>query len=512
MRRALICCVAAAFCFSADSALPNDAIPFIIAQAGNPAILLEDEKKKAEPKSAPSGLPAEQSSQSRRNERVSPSNVAERAIERKFGADALDQIRVVGRPAPPLDQIGQGTGFRFQSSAYEQLRAIARSPIDNAGGAPVANRAIDNAARGAAGPEPVPTGTPTFQTRPSGIKQMTQERASGVSNRYGSQPGGVVLEGSASNLGKVGKVHYAKGPNALMLDDRAVYFAPVSPAALATIARGIAGDERLGVSLGSTDIVYGTIGEDSEVVLDLKAADHFMGEIVFARDDWTFGYNFPNGYKPQRPQDSFGNVAVFFNFNGFEFRLEQEEFELVRASLEISLVPLSDERATDGGHKPDMQAIAKGQRFKEFEANAAHIDENINFYRQELIIRRMFAYGEVAAFLRGLKAQNVDLKELARVIEIQNGLPTPRSIVKLEAVPHDKIWALVSVGPDARVLREYLRLFPDAPHRSKAEKWLSDLAASVKPATAPTPAKSLQQSTPKSSANCFYFNGRLVCE
>jgi hypothetical protein len=479
----------------------------VIAQANPPSIVGGEKAKQESPQSRP---PAPQPSQlQNQSDRRQAGNVAERAIERKFGPEALDHVRVLGRPAPPLDQIGQGTNFRFRSPAYEQLRTMSRSPIDNAAGAPVANQTIDKAPRSVPGPEPVPMGTPTFQTRPTGIQQITEERAKGVSGRYGSQPGGVVLEGVATNIGKVGKVHYAKGPNALMLDDRAVYFAPVSAQALATIARAIAGDDRVGVSLGSTDIVYGSIAPDSEVVLDLKAADHFLGDIVFAREDWTAGYRFPNGFVPQRPKDTFGNVAVFFNFNGFEFRLEHEEFELARAALEISLVPLSDERAPDGGHKPDLQAIAKGQRFKEFEANAAHIDENINFYRQELIIRRMFAYGEVAAFLRGLKAQKIDLKELARVIEIQNGLPTPRSIVKLEAIPHEKIWALVNLVPDARILKEYLRLFPDAPNRRDAEKQLAALekptAASPKSVQAPRP-------TAPRARDCFQFNNRMVCE
>jgi hypothetical protein len=248
-------------------------------------------------------------------------------------------------------------------------------------------------------------------------KPATTQDIKGVKENYGGIPGGVVLEGVAIGLGRVEHVAYDPRFNAIALDDRAVYFTKVPARTLAVMCRAIAQDERVGVSLGRKHIVYGKVPESSDLAVDLKLADHFLGDIVFAEGDWTSGYRFPNGFRPQPNRDDTGHVAVFFNFNGFEFAIQQEEIRMTAASFDVRLVPLTEQADEKGAHQPDLDAVAKGSISRQYEANARHIAENIGYYQKERIISRTFAYGEAAAFVRGLKRAGVDLSALANTID-----------------------------------------------------------------------------------------------
>ena len=206
-----------------------------------------------------------------------------------------------------------------------------------------------------------------------------------------------------------------------MLDDRAAYFAPVSARSVAVLARAIAQDHRIGVSLGEMHLVYGALPPDSEVAMDLKLADKFLGDIVFARREWIAGYNLAQRYEPY-PEPGTANLAVFFNFNGFDFRVVDEEMQLARVNFDVRLIPLATAKSAEGGHMADLDAIGGGRRFPNYEQNARHLIDNVAYYRREKIIQQAFAYGEVAAFLRGLKASKVDLLRVARAIETSTGI------------------------------------------------------------------------------------------
>ena len=346
--------------------------------------------------------------------------------------------------------------------AYRSLVDQARQdPKDRAGvGAPSADRWFDGAGQ-RVGSEPVlaPSGTRVFQQgaggsgHPGGVqlqqsppvriqrveppspvigggsaaggapavkgvyRPATTQDIKGVKENYGGIPGGVVLEGVATGLGRVEHVAYDPRFNAIALDDRAVYFAKVPARTLAVMCRAIALDERVGVSLGRKHIVYGKVPESSDLAVDLKLADHFLGDIVFAEGDWTSGYRFPDGFRPQPNQDDSGHVAVFFNFNGFEFAIQQEEIRMTTASFDVRLVPLAEQADEKGAHQPDLDAVARGSVSPQYEANARHIAENIGYYQKERIISRTFAYGEAAAFVRCLKRAGVDLSALANTID-----------------------------------------------------------------------------------------------
>jgi hypothetical protein len=180
------------------------------------------------------------------------------------------------------------------------------------------------------------------------------------------------------------------------------------------MCHALAKDDRLGVSLGEVHQVYGGVPQDSNLALDMKIADHFLGSIVFAEDDWLRGYALAGGYHPLKNENNAGgNVAVFFTFDGFKFQVADGEIAASKVNLDVRLFPLSDKVGPDGSLQPDMDRIAKGDLSPQYQANARHVAENIDYYRNEAIVERMFEYGEVAALLRGLKYRGFDLDALA---------------------------------------------------------------------------------------------------
>ncbi|KJC49396.1 hypothetical protein UP09_06670 [Bradyrhizobium sp. LTSP885] len=340
-----------------------------------------------------------------------PSGVVDRAIMQKFGSQALEQARAIDRGFKTNGNT-DGAGAPSAHTIYDVARPRADAAPDPV--APPPDRIMH-------GNVPSPsTGTASAGATVSGhFKPTTVDSAHEAVQKYGSQFGGVVLEGDAVSLPPIQKVTYNRLANAMVVNDRAVYFAPVPARALATLARTIADEENIGVSLGSVHVVTKALPPESEIALDLKIADHFLGDIVFARNDWTRGYLL--GFDPQKPTGESFNVAVYFKFDGFEFTIDRDELRGTQAGLDISLVPLSDKKAADGGMLPDEDAIRRGVGSPQYEANARHIADDVDHYRREKIIARVFAYGQVAALLRGMKRSGRDLTALARAIETENG-------------------------------------------------------------------------------------------
>jgi hypothetical protein len=235
-----------------------------------------------------------------------------------------------------------------------------------------------------------------------------------LAEHLGSVPGGVVLDGTA-DLEPFEKVTYDARFNAFVLDNRAVYFLQISPRTTIELCEALAQDVRIGVSIGQVFISYGALSKDSEVAQDLMMTDHFLGDIAFGLKQWTRDYSFANGYQPQ-PYDYSMSAAVFFRFSDFQFgQDEQQELYLAGANFEDRFIPLSNQRAADGGGLPDETNA--GQVAQGTSMNLQHLSENMAYYRQEKLIQQTYAYGEVAAFLRGLKQRGVDLAELARAIQ-----------------------------------------------------------------------------------------------
>jgi hypothetical protein len=266
-----------------------------------------------------------------------------------------------------------------------------------------------------------PGGTPLFQenqrwaiSHPT-LKPATVEDAKAEVKNYGSYGGGVAVESIATGLGKIDSTRYDTRFNAFILNDRAAYFLKIPPKTAAVLCRAIAEDDaaRVAVSLAAKPIVYGKVPDDSDLAVDLEMADHFLGNIVFADDEWVTGYRLANGFKPRPGTDQSVGHAVHFRLSGFRFQVEDEEVHLADVNFDIQIVPLSKSSASDGGLLPDYALIAAGHRAPEYEANAKHLIDNFSYYRRERIVERMLIYGEVASFIRALKQAGFDLRALA---------------------------------------------------------------------------------------------------
>lgn len=260
--------------------------------------------------------------------------------------------------------------------------------------------------QGGGGSTPVPVDT-TY-------KPTTHEDTVDIAKKYVSQPGGVVLEGQA-DLGPIDNIVYDSRFNALVVDDRGVYFLKIAPDSTAELCRAIAQQDQIGVSLGAVHISYGSLPKTTRVAHDLMLADHFLGDIAFGWKKWTAGYKYANGYEPQQFHGSV-RAAVFFRFSGFKFQVEQQQYTVSKEKFTDQYVPLSNQVAPDGGAVADDAAVDAGNVPSEYENNLVHIAKNIDYYRHEVLIDQTFSYGETAAFLRGLKAQGVDLDELADAV------------------------------------------------------------------------------------------------
>jgi hypothetical protein len=76
-------------------------------------------------------------------------------------------------------------------------------------------------------------------------------------------------------------------------------------------------------------------------------------------------------------------------------------------------VPLSKEKGVDGGLMPDFDRISVNDVSKEYKDNINHILENMQYYKNEKIVRIITCYGEAASFSRALKANGINLERLS---------------------------------------------------------------------------------------------------
>jgi HEAT repeat protein len=306
-------------------------------------------------------------------------------------------------------------GFQKRLEQFEKMTTEAATGR----GAPMADRWFDNAFPRTGNDDVLrPSGTQFF----SGVLMPTKtDQVKGLVEHFDSMGGGIWLLGFA-DLGAINNVWYDSRFNAFIVDDRAIYFVRVPPKSLAVLCRAIDRDkkERVGVSLGSAleggGLLYGEVPKDSDLAWDLKIADNFLGGIVFpGNNNWTAGYRFGNGFRPEKPGESWYG-CVNFMFTAFNFEIKQKELRLRDANLRVRLVPLSDSVAKDGGFLPDYDAIRLGRIPQQYGRNGNHVAQNISYYRRERIIDRMLAYCEVAAFIRTLKQAGFDLEDLANNI------------------------------------------------------------------------------------------------
>lgn len=262
-----------------------------------------------------------------------------------------------------------------------------------------------------------------YGSLPGGGKILTHARhvnldeAHAVVDRYGSLPGGVVLEGSAPGVGTVSSVSYDAATGSLKVDGKLTYKPNLSPVVIAQLARAIAADDRIGISITDDDVIaYGDVSIESMLARDLAVADTFLADLVLPPREWTAGYRTADAYEP-KSADSEDDFVVLFRFQDFDFSVADDKLTPTNVKLDIVVVPVAEEKAADGGYLIDNEAIAAGTQSAAIEANADHVSQHFAYYLKERATSRALELGQTAALLRHLKAYNVDLTALATEIE-----------------------------------------------------------------------------------------------
>jgi len=230
---------------------------------------------------------------------------------------------------------------------------------------------------------------------------------------YKNIPGGVVLEGNGEGL-DIKKIKYDSKKNAFVINNFYYYKPRVMKKELIEIFYAVKCDTKIGVSIGNTTVIYGAINEKSDIALNLQLADKFLSSIVLAKLEWIGGYKFANGYIPKKPQSMgwSGGIAVYFNFNNYEFLNRGNIIVPTNSDINISIIPITQNKEKVGGYLIDENAFSEGNISKAYSKNIEHLAQNIDYYMKERILRIVNKYGETAAFARAIKAKGIDLTSL----------------------------------------------------------------------------------------------------
>ena len=249
---------------------------------------------------------------------------------------------------------------------------------------------------------------------------------SGVVERYGSLPGGIVMEGTATGLDAVATVRYDAKTNTLILGNDLAFRPEATMQEIASLARALAEDDRIGVSITDEDVIaFGAIPEETRLARSLAVADIFLVDFVVPPREWTEGYRLADSYTPATI-DTDDEIVAFYSLHDFAFTAEGGEVSLTKANVNLFVVPVLSEPAEDGGYLPDLAALDSGSKADTLalvQKNADHMAANFSYYANERAARRAIAIGEVAAVLRHLKSKGVDLEALADEIDTANAAP-----------------------------------------------------------------------------------------
>lgn len=237
-----------------------------------------------------------------------------------------------------------------------------------------------------------------------------------VVEHYGSLPGGIVMEGAAKGLDSITSVRYDAKTQTLILGDDLAFRPEATTEEIASLARALTEDDRVGVSITNEDVIaFGSIPEETTLARNLAVADIFLVDFVVPPREWTQDYRLAGGYTPSTI-DTEDEIVAFYTLHDFEFVIAGGEVTLSKAKANLFVVPVLSERADDGGYLPDLAALDAGTATDTLAAvqkNADHMTANFSYYAQERAARRAITLGEVAAVLRHLKSKGVDLTALA---------------------------------------------------------------------------------------------------
>lgn len=245
-------------------------------------------------------------------------------------------------------------------------------------------------------------------------------QASVMVERYGSVPGGVILESAAAGFEPVTSVTYDKKKNVFTLNGNVTYACPISGKEFRDILQALTSDDRIGVSLNRQEgqyLYFGDFSKNGKMAETLVDADKFLTGVIFAIPEGIGDRKLPAGFQPKAPASRPTNIVGCVNFTNYRFAKRADTNEFVRSgfSLEVILMPVLPKKTAEGGHVPDEDALKAGQITEEDRANAKRLEELKDAFARDVeLITRTVTYGEAASFARLLRDSKMDIKALVK--------------------------------------------------------------------------------------------------
>jgi len=242
--------------------------------------------------------------------------------------------------------------------------------------------------------------------------------AAAVVAAYGDIPKGVVMEGTAEGIEPLTSVTYDKETNAFTINEKLTYKNPLTKKEFGQLFKALIDDDLIGVTLleGKTR-TYGKLSITSNVVNYMAETDKVLGGIVYGLDFLLTGVKLPGDYKPQKAADRKIPVVAFSKFHQFVFEKRGQEYVRVACTLDVTLIPLSEKKASNGGHMPD-EAKTKDYVMEEADrANLSHLRDHQSEYFKMPEFSKSVLVGEATAFARYVRDSKVDSEALLKSIK-----------------------------------------------------------------------------------------------
>lgn len=237
-----------------------------------------------------------------------------------------------------------------------------------------------------------------------------------ITQKYGSVPKGLILEGEASGIDKITAIKYLPKENRFWLNETDYYAVPVTREILYQIVMALTRDNRLGVSINLTDeTIYGHLEKDGITAQQLLLADRLLTAVIIGNTDDLAGVTLPENFIPQKTLNRRYPAICVHKFFAYHFVKRENQYYRSEIKMANLLFPLANKRAVDGGY------LAENISAHNLEPLDVENLATLRNYSQEYLqvppIKQAANIGEVAAFIRYLQhSGNLDLVALARHI------------------------------------------------------------------------------------------------
>jgi hypothetical protein len=233
------------------------------------------------------------------------------------------------------------------------------------------------------------------------LKRISSEESQSIIQRYGTVPKGVVVEGSATGIDEITSLGYEKKADEFIINETFRYKNPVSRKDWSRIFKSLRKSDNLGVTLKEGEVkAYGSLDEESKIIKAMAETDKFFGGIIYGIPRLLEGHKIPGGYTPQFAENRTVAVVAFARLINWKFVKNGQKYESAGCSLDIQLIPMSDQKTKSGGHLPDKEKMKSYVMEETDRKNVEHIKSNQQEYFKISFIAITVQAGEAAAFAR----------------------------------------------------------------------------------------------------------------